>query len=189
MLPPSNTEAFQAQGTLTEVAKRVEGLTESLLTTFNTAYLGADRTAAAGFQPSSADLNGNNPAVFGLFDFNYSGAKDTTGTIGLPDTADLNALVASGAVKNFSSILTLATTDPRHIAAALDASGGAATAIYSPGDNRNAVNMAAFQNTAVASISYGTSTIATNVSFGDFYNQMVGYVGNLKALIRIGQKC
>lgn len=185
---PSNTNAFQADGRLPEIATRVEALTRTLLTNFNTAYLGPDRdSGTAGHQPSTGDLNGTVPATFGFFDFSYSGAKDTTGTAGLPETSDLDALLTSGAVKNFSSLLTTAFTDPRRVAAARDASSGPpAAAVYSPGDGTNARNMAAFQNTPVATITLASLSV-TNITLNDFYDQTVGYVGNLSASAKLSE--
>lgn len=178
---PADTNAFQAQGIIPDLARRVEALTRSLLVNFNTTYLGPDRDAGtAGYQPSSGDLNGNVPATFGLFDFNFAGAKDVDGD-GQPENSDLDSLLAAGTVTSFSSLLTVAFTDPRRVAAARDIGTGApAAAVFSPGDNSNARAMAALQSTALSSISMGSFS-STNITVNDFYNQMVGHVGNLKA--------
>ncbi len=173
---PTDTNAFQAQGTIPDIARRIEGLTRTLLTEFNSVYLGSDRdSGTAGFQPSSGDLDGNSPDVFGLFDFAFSGTKDVDGD-GQPEASDLNALMASGAVTNFSSILTVAFSDPRRLAAATSPSP---TSPFSPGDNTNALAIANLQNSTFT-ISSGTMT-ASGITVNDFYNQTVGQVGNLKS--------
>lgn len=175
---PSDNNAFAAQGTIPELAKRIEALSRTLLTSFNTVYLGPDRDGStAGHQPSSGDLDGNTPATFGLFDFSYSGSKDSDAD-GLPEESDLDAALASGQVKNFSSILKVAFSDPRKVAAARDVGSGAPAApIFSPGDNANARAIAALQTTSISFGSYSTANMTVN----DYYNQIVGFVGNLKA--------
>jgi flagellar hook-associated protein 1 FlgK len=178
---PADTNAFQAQGTIPDLARRVEALTRSLLTDFNREYLGPDRDAAAlVYEASSGDLNGTVPTTFGLFDFTYAGIKDIN-VIGEPEIVDLDTLLNNGSVKNFSSLLTVAFSDPRRLAAARDDGPGAPAAVhFSPGDNANALAMANLQTTSIGSISMGTFT-SSNITVNDFYNQMVGYVGNLKA--------
>jgi flagellar hook-associated protein 1 FlgK len=176
---PSDTTAFQALGTIPDIARRIESISRTLLTEFNTVYLGPDRDAAANYQASSGDLNGNVPATFGIFDFTFGGAKDVDGD-GQPEIADLDALIAAGSVDNFSSILTVAFSDPRRVAAGRDVGTGSPAAnVFSPGDNQNALAMAALQNRVISSMSLGPLT-ATNITVADFYNQTVGQVGNLK---------
>jgi len=146
----TNTSAFDGDGVITEVASRVEALTRSLLTNFNQTYLGPDRDGAtAGRQASSGDLDGNAPAVFGFFDFAFSGAKDR-GVIpdGLPTSGDLDDLLANTTITNFSSILSITPTNARQIAAARDAgTGPPAAGIYAPGDNRNLLAQIDLKNT------------------------------------------
>jgi len=178
---PANTSAFDAQGTLPEVAARVEAITRSLLTTVNQTYLGADRDGAtAGHQPSAIDLNGTIPAVYGLFDFTYSGAKDTGATPdGLPTSSDLNTILATGAVKNFTSLLKLTSTDPRKIAAALDTSGTTTGPLaFSSGDGRNIKALASLEST---NMSFSTGSYSAVTTLNDAYRQSVSYVGNLKS--------
>jgi len=180
---PADTGALQANGTIVEVAKRVEALTRALLTDFNQTYLGPDRDpGTAGHQASSGDLDGNTPDVFGLFDFDYNGVKDVDGDF-YPTGADLNALLASGAVDNFSSLLKVSFSDPRRFAAARDVSGGPPAApIFAPGDASNITNpnngLLRLQNTQLA-LSAGSFSLTATPEEG--YNQLVGYVGNLKS--------
>lgn len=166
---PSNTSAFQATGSLVEVASRIESITRGLLTTVNTTYLGPDRDVSTAIHnPSSADLNGNNPAIFGLFTF--TGAPVSTSS-GLP--------VLSGALDNYSSQLQLAISDPRKVAAARDSSGGApATASYSQGDGRNIKAIADLQS-QTNSFSLGNYTFSG--TFDDAYNETITKVGNEKS--------
>ena len=178
---PSNTDCFQADGVIVEMASRVEAIARALLTSVNQTYLGPDRDGSTTYHdPSSGDLDGNTPDVFGLFDFEYSGTKDR-GLIpdGLPTTTDLADLVATGGVQNFASIIKLNFSDPRRLAAARDASAGPpAAAIYASGDGRNLEALAALSTTTM---SLQAGSFSLNATLGEGYNQTVGYVGNLKA--------
>lgn len=169
---PSNTSAFDADGSIVEIASRVEALTRDLLTRFNTTYLGPDEdSGTAGFQPSAMDLNGSTPPVYGFFDFAFSGTKDADSN-GLPD--DLTAL----GIDNFSSILQLRSTDPRTIAAARDqnATNGALTLV--PGDGSNAAALGALQNTN-ATFSAGSFSITS--TYDGAYNELVTHVSSAKS--------
>jgi flagellar hook-associated protein 1 FlgK len=177
----TNTTAFQGDGILVETASRVEALTRSLLTNFNQTYLGPDRDGAtAGHQPSSGDLDGNNPAVFGFFDFNFSGAKDRGVTPdGLPTTGDLDDIVANTTTRNFSSILSIRPTNARQIAAARDTSSGPpAAASYAPGDNSNLLALIDLKNTP-QSLSAGNFSLTA--TYDQAYNESVTYIGNRKS--------
>ncbi|RME58160.1 MAG: flagellar hook-associated protein FlgK, partial [Candidatus Dadabacteria bacterium] len=170
---PSNTSAFDADGPLVEIASRLEAITRELLTTFNQTYLGPDRdSGTAGHQPSSGDLDGNSPSVYGFFTFDYSGTKDADSN-GLPDDLDnLN-------IDNFSSILDLTSTDPRDIAAALDLSGGPPNAAsFAEGDGRNLTALSALQDT---SLSFSAGSYSFTGTFNEVYNETVSKVGNLKS--------
>lgn len=166
---PANTSAFDADGTLVDLAARVEGLAQQLLTAVNTEYLGPDRNGATVFHnPSSGDLDGNNPAVYGLFSFTFSGTRDADGN-GLPD--DLAAL----GVDNFASRLTLTTTSARAIAAARDSGAGSpAAAVYASGDGRNMLAISSLQS---QSYSFAQGNYAFSGTFDQQYNETVGFVG------------
>jgi flagellar hook-associated protein 1 FlgK len=166
---PTNTSAFDADGSLVEIASRVEGLARQLLTAVNTTYLGPDRDGGtAVHNPSSGDLDGNTPSVYGLFSFTFSGSRDADGN-GLPD--DLAAL----GVDNFASRLTLATTNARAIATARDSGTGApAAAVFAPGDGRNMLALSALQS---QSFTYALGTYSFSGTFDQQYNETVGYVG------------
>jgi len=166
---PTNTSAFQATGSLVEVASRIEGLSRTLLSSVNATYLGPDRdTSTVIHNASSADLDGVNPAIFGLFTF--SGAPTTTAS-GLPDLP--------GTLDNYSSQLQLAFTDPRRVAAARDTSGGApAAASYSPGD---ASNIRAIGNLQSQSYTFSVGNYSLAGTFDDAYNETVTRIGNEKA--------
>ncbi len=172
----SNTSAFDANGPIVEIASRVEAITRDLLARINTTYLGPDRDAGtAGHQPSSVDLNGNPPSVYGLFTFQYTGARDVDAN-GLPD--DFAALGVAG-IDNFSSILQLAISAPEDVAAGLDHSGNAAGAmVVAPGDGRNLTALSALQ-AQNASTLYGPISLSGTLE--DSYNVTVGRVGNLRA--------
>lgn len=176
---PANTSAFEAGGPLIEIAARVEGLARNLLTTFNAEYLGPDRlSGTAGFQPSSGDLNGNVPtAAFALFNVTGSTSLDTNGN-GIPESVDLDG---SG-IDNFASILNLAVTQPRLLAAARDQSGGAATPVFPPGDGSNMVALAALQSSAGT---FAAGSYSFSGSYNDAYGELVGHVGNIGSRARL----
>lgn len=183
---PTNTSAFQANGTIVEVAAIVEAIARSLLTDFNQQYLGPDRDTSTDYHdPSSGDLDGNTPDVFGLFDFEYSDQKDWGNELtpdvpdGLPKTSDLDYLLQQGEVKNFASILKLNFSDPRRLAAARDSSAPPHTpAIFGSGDGRNMQKMAEMQGKSLQFLA-GSYSLTSTIE--EAYNQTVGYVGNLKA--------
>jgi flagellar hook-associated protein FlgK len=63
---PSMTSPFEADGSLVEIASRVEAITRSLLINVNATYIGPDRDpGTAGYQTSSVDLNGIHQAFMG----------------------------------------------------------------------------------------------------------------------------
>ena len=173
---PANTSAFSARGTLVDVASRIEAITRTLLTSVNTTYLGAtdEDSGAAGFQPSSGDLDGNVPSVFGLFDFTYAGVKDSDGD-GLPSSADL---LATG-IDCFTGILSFKPTDPRTIAAAVDADTTEGATVFPAGDGRNILALAATLRST--SLSFSQGSFSMTGSFDQAYNQTLTYVSALKS--------
>lgn len=173
---PSNTSPFEAEGELVAVASRIEAITRQLLTTVNQEYLGADESnVLPGFQPSSGDLNGNTPGVFGLFDFDFSGVKDVDGD-GIPEVSDL--LGATPSIGNFSSILKLGFTDPSAFAAARDNDATQGSTVFPQGDGQNAEAIAALRSATFA-LSLGSFTFSGTLE--EAYNATVSYVGNAKS--------
>ncbi len=173
---PSNTSPFEAEGELVAVASRIEAITRQLLTTVNQEYLGADESnLLPGFQPSSGDLNGNAPGVFGLFDFDFSGVKDVDGD-GIPEVSDL--LGATPSIGNFSSILKLGFTDPSAFAAARDNDATQGSTVFPQGDGQNAEAIAALRSATFA-LSLGSFTFSGTLE--EAYNATVSYVGNAKS--------
>lgn len=170
----SNTSAFEADGELVQMAARVEALTRTLLTTVNQTYLGADEDTATGVhEPSSADLNGNPPPVFGLFDFDFSGVKDSDGD-GLASLSDLNAT----GIDSFSSILSLGFSSADEFAAGRDADPVEGVRVVAPGDGSNAQAIAALRTQQQTFSLTGFSFTGT---FDELYNESVSTVGNIKA--------
>lgn len=170
----SNTGPFTADGPLVEVAERVEAITQQLLTTVNQTYLGADEdSGTVGWQPSSADLDGNPPSTYGLFSFAFSGNPDANAD-GLPN--DLS--YANHGVYNYSSILDVAFTDPRRVAAALDTDAVEGSTAFAEGDNRNLIALSNL-NTTDMTFNIGSGFNLTS-TLSDAYNETVGKVGNLK---------
>jgi flagellar hook-associated protein 1 FlgK len=172
---PSNLSAFQGDGSVVEVASRIEALTRDLLERFNTTYAGVDEnTALAGFQSNALDLDGNTPPAFGFFDFTYSGVKDANGN-GLPD--DLSALP----IDSYARLLTLRSTNPRSIAAARDQNptNGALALVAGNGENVQAL---------VALKTNTTTFSAGNFSFtgtiDEAYNETVAHVASMKSAMQ-----
>jgi flagellar hook-associated protein FlgK len=164
---------FEADGILTEMGARVEAITQQLLTTFNSAYLGDDLdSGTVGHQPSSVGLDGTIPSVYGFFDFEYSGAKNPTGG-GLPDE-DINN---HAGVSNYSSRLQLTISDPRQIAAALN-TGTIGTPVFAQGDGQILEALSAIQNDST--LDFNVGSVSFTGTFGGAYAEAVGFVGNTK---------
>jgi flagellar hook-associated protein 1 FlgK len=169
----TDTTAFEASGVLVELAARIEGITRQLLTSFNEVYRGPDIAAGN----LAGDLDGNSPAVFGLFSF--AGAVDTDAD-GVPSAIDLAAL----GLDNYSSLISVAITDPREIAAAFDANPPAGD--YPAGDGQNLAAIAALQSDDTLDFSVGVSTFVG--TFEEAYNEAVAYLGNTKARAAVNKK-
>jgi flagellar hook-associated protein 1 FlgK len=170
----SNTSAFEADGELVQMAAKIEALTRSLLTSVNQEYLGPDENpGTAPHEPSSADLNGNPPAVFGLFDFQYSGVKDADGN-GLPSLADL----AATGIDSFSRFLTLGFTRAERFAASRDLNPASGVREAAPGDGSNAQAIA---NLRTESQNFSLGSFTFTGTFDELYNSAVSTVGSLKA--------
>lgn len=171
---PTDTNAFQANGTLVDVASRIEAISRQLLTSFNQTYRGAtdEDTGTAIFDASSGDLNGNTPAVFGFF--TAIGGLSDSDADGLPDTTDLTA---SG-YTSFSSRLTLTNTDPRTIAAARDLNTTAGATSFTAGD---ASNLTALIALGSSNLSFSSGSFSQTGTFEQVYNQTVGFIANEKA--------
>jgi len=177
----TDTNAFQASGTLVDLASRVEAITRQLLTGVNTTYRGPDRDGGTvGLQPSAYDLDGNTPAVFGLFDFTYGGAKDADGD-GVPELADLTTIGLS----NYSSILGLTSTDPRDVAAGRDINTATTALDTAPGDSANIDAIADLESTSYA---FSAGSFSQTGTFAQIYNQSVSHLGALKSSSDINQR-
>lgn len=170
----SNTSAFEADGDLVQMASRIEALTRSLLTSVNKEYLGPDEDAGTGVhEPSSADLNGNSPGVFGLFDFAFSGAKDADGD-GLPSLADL----ATTGIDSFSRLISLGISKAEEFAAGRDVNSTAGVRLVAPGDGSNAQAIA---NLRTQSQNFTLGSLSFTGTFDELYNSSVSTIGSLKA--------
>ncbi|MDZ4786639.1 MAG: flagellar hook-associated protein FlgK [bacterium] len=168
----TDTSPFQGDGVLPELASRIEGITRFLLTEFNEEYLGPDETSGGVHQASSMDLDGNIPGVYGFFDFAFSGLKDTDGD-GLPDDLGTHA-----GVTNYSSLLQLASTDPRDIAAGRDLNATAGVLSGAPGDATNLQALVDLQDDTYTDTVGGFSFTGT---IEQFYVNAVSFVGNEKS--------
>lgn len=183
----TNTSAFDGEGTLIQMASRVEALTRTLLTSVNQVYLGddsldgsADRDPSTPgvFDPISGDLNGNVPDTYGLFTFKYDGVRDADGN-GLPD--DLAAL----GIDSYSRLLQVSFTDPRRVAAARDASAGPPAPISFPqGDSRNLAALSALQ---LQDFSFAAGSYVLTANFNEQYDEMVSTVGTMRSRTRVNR--
>lgn len=170
----TDSSPFDVQGDIPEVASRVEAISRWLLSNFNTTYRGADEDGGtAGNQPSSFDLNGANPQIYGMFD-TTGGLSDANGNLS-PDDLAANLTPTQ---QNFSSILSFKITDPRNIAAAYDLNPAAGATSWAPGDSTNLNNLIALRNTKY-NFSVGHFT-ASQQTIEDVYNTTVSYVGGIK---------
>ncbi len=170
----TNTSAYEADGDLVRMAARVEAVTKTLLTAVNQVYRGNDEdTTTPGFEPSSADLNGNTPGVFGLFDFDFTGVKDAD-VDGLASIADLTA---SG-IDSFSRILRLGFSNPEEFAAARDVDPADGTTAFVGGNGDNAVALAGLRT---QSFGFNLGSASFTGTFDELYNSSVSIIGSLKA--------
>ncbi len=166
----TDTTPFDAVGSLVDVASRVEAIAQDLLTRFNTAYLGADENGGlGGLQPSSGDLSGTGPGVYGLFSF--AGAVDSDAD-GIPD--DLSAIGLS----SYASQIEFGVSDPSDIAAALDLDPAAGATSFAPGDGSNLAALIALRDTATT---YSVGNFSMTTTIEDLYNSTVTYVGSASA--------
>lgn len=176
----SDTSAFDAVGFLPELAARIESITRVLLQDFNEAYLGPDEdTGDAFLDPSSGDLDGQAPTAanvasspYAFFDFSFSGTKDNDGggADGVPDDIGNHT-----GIDNYSSLLQLAISDPRDIAAARDLDSVANTLSFVPGDNSNLLALLNLQNT---SFTFSAGSFSQTGTFEEVFNTTLAFVGN-----------
>lgn len=173
----TNTSPFQATGPIVELASQVEAITRTLLTSVNQTYLGYDSSApnngdensgVAGFQSRAGDLDGLPPDVYGLFTFPASGSRDLNSN-GLPDD-----LAASG-ISNFSSILGVAFTNPRRVAAALDLNPAQGATSFAQGDARNIQAIANLRN---QTLTFSSGNFSFTGRFEEAYNNVISTAGN-----------
>lgn len=172
---PANTSAYEADGSLVEVASKIEALTQMLLTKMNKEYRGPDEdtTTPDDWEPSSADLNGDPPDVFGLFDFDFSGVKDADGN----GVATIDDLAATG-IDSFSRILRFAVDRPDRFAAARDLDSTDGTTAFAVGDGQNAQALVGLRTTA---FDFDLGNLSFSGTFDELYNSAVSTVGSLKA--------
>jgi len=169
----SNTSAYEADGELVQMASRLEAMTRMLLTEVNKTYRGTDEDSTTpGFQSSSADLNGNTPDVFGLFDFDFTGVKDADGD-GVATIADLTA---SG-IDTFSRILKLGFSKPEEFAAARDVDALPGSTAFNKGNGENAAALAALRN---ENFDFELGPLSFTGTFDELYNSAVSTIGSLK---------
>jgi flagellar hook-associated protein 1 len=171
---------FEVDGDIVDVASRVEALARDLLVRFNGAYVGD----TAGVPPVyGRDLDGNradqpdgNPPSrpFALFSFEEAASLANYGdtdTDGLPEYADLNALVATG-IFSFARNLTFNVTEERKLAAAR-AANAADTA---PGDD---ANIQALLDLRDNEESYSLGNFSSTATIDGLSDSTTAHVGSL----------
>jgi flagellar hook-associated protein 1 FlgK len=168
----TDTSTFDAQGDLVEIASRVEAIARDLLTRFNETYVGPDEdsSTAGVVEPSSGDLNGLPPEVFGLFTF--TGAVDSDAD-GVATTADL---IASN-VSSFASIIQFAISQPSRVAAALDLDPADGSTSFAPGDSSN---IQALLNLRDDPVAYSVGNFSGTSTIEELYGLTVAYAGGVK---------
>jgi flagellar hook-associated protein 1 len=174
--------SFDADGSLVEIATHIELLARDLLLRFNLEYLGPDEDPGTpGHQPSSFDLDGNNPIPFGLFSFNGANAGNNFGDVdgdGLPSINDLNVLLATNQVPNFASTITFAVQDERSLAAARDLDPAPGATSWASGDSSN---ITALVDRRDEVITYSLGSINTNSTIDGMYSLALSNVGGKSA--------
>ncbi len=174
----TDLSTFDTDGSLVEVATHIELIARDLLTRFNLEYLGPDEDGGtAGHQPSSFDLNGNNPIPFGLFSFRGANAGngfgDTDGD-GVPTMGDLNTLLATNQVQNFAGALTFAVQNERSLATARDLDAAPGATSWAGGDSSN---ITALINQRSNFINYSLGSLNTSSTIDGMYALAVSDVG------------
>ncbi len=175
---PSNTSPYEADGDLVALATRIEALTRNLITEVNQVYRGGDEDpVTAGVQPRAGDLNGNTPDVFGLFDFDFSGVKDSDGD----GAATATDLAATG-LHTFSNLLKLGISSPDQFAAARDLDPTPGSLEFATGDGSNAQALAGLRTDA---FSYSLGALSFTGTFDELYNSAVSTAGNMKSAAQL----
>lgn len=166
----TDTSTFDTSGALVASASRVEAIARDLLTRFNLSYLGADEdSVTGGLQPSSFDLDGNSPDVYGLFSFD--GASDDDGN-GMPD--DLDAL----GLDSYARYIRFNISEPRELAAALDLDPADGATDYATGDGSNLADLLALRDEQV---NYSVGNFQAAATIEELYDLTASYVGGQKA--------
>lgn len=178
----TDVTAFDSDGSLVEVAAHIELIARDLLTRFNHEYLGPDEDGGTpGHQPSSFDLDGNNPIPFGLFSFTGANLGNNFGDLdgdGIPSAADLNALISTNQVSNFASTLSFAVQNERQLAAARDLDPAPGVTSFASGDSSNVTGLIQQRNQL---INYSIGSLNVNSTVDGMYSLAVSNIGGKSA--------
>jgi len=167
----TDTNAYDAVGDVVEFAARVELVARDLLTRFNQAYLGPDEDGTAvGHQPSTGDLDNNQPSTYGLFTFD--GVVDSDAD-GLPDDLGANGYV------NYAQRIQFGLSDPRNIAASTDLDATAGSLSFASGDGSNIARLLALRDQTIPVSAIGNYSVTGTLE--TVYDTTVTRVGSLKA--------
>ncbi|MCS6961038.1 MAG: flagellar hook-associated protein FlgK [Deltaproteobacteria bacterium] len=141
---PAIINPFNVDGIIVSVARKIEALSRFFLTTVNQIYRGWDPSlpfngdedpGTTYFDPSSIDLNGFTPGVYGLFGLTGVTLSDTNND-GLPN--DLGSLT----VFSTADRLRFLVSDPNNLAFSRDLDPTAGSLVGAPGDSRIASQIA-----------------------------------------------
>jgi flagellar hook-associated protein 1 FlgK len=169
----AGNEAFDAAGDLIDLGSRVEALARDLLTRFNQVYLGpVDETPGGVYNPSSGDLAGATPPVFGLFTF--AGAVDAVAD-GLPQQSDLTTI----GLNNYASLLEFGVSDPSEIAASVDLDPAPGALSFAPGDASNIQALLDARGQAVNFGNYLVGTFSSTTTIEELYQSTVTFAGSM----------
>jgi len=163
-----DTSPFDNDGTIVEIAARVEALARDLLTRFNLSYLGPDEntTTPLVHNPSVADLNGNIPtSPYALF--SAPGLVDDGD--GFPDDLASNV--------SYARNISFGITDPSTLAVALDLNPANGATSFAPGDGSNIENILAVRSTANP---YALGSFSATLTIDELYDNTVSFVGGVK---------
>jgi flagellar hook-associated protein 1 len=181
----ADTNAFDADGQLVDIASHIEVIARDLLLRFNLEYLGPDEDGGTpGHQPSSFDLNGNSPIPFGLFSFRGANAGNSFGDLdndGIPSINDLNALIATSQVGTFAGNLTFAVSSERSLAAARDLDPDPGVTSWASGDASNITGLLSQRGTI---LNYSLGNFNATSTIDGVYSLAVSSAGGKAARAR-----
>lgn len=174
----TDTSPFDASGSLVDVASHMETIARDLLTRFNTSYAGPDEDGTnLTYDPSSGDIDGNAPSIFGLFNAEsaLTNANDIDGVLGAT-AGDLAVNIS------YANQLTFNVANPRELAFSEDLDAVAGSRQYAPGDGGILADLLAERERIVDyKTEYGIGAVDVTGTIEELYNTTVSIVGGYAA--------